>query len=58
MYQRVIKELCEQTKGFHSIKDWPRSESVIRKKRQNNIMTERVNFRQTDVSLGLSYITH
>lgn len=45
-------------KGFQSIKDWPRSESVIRKKRQNNIMTERVNFSQTDVSLGLSYITH
>lgn len=45
-------------KGFHSRKDWPRSLSFIKKKRQNNIMTERMNFCQTDVSLGLSYITH
>lgn len=58
MYPRLIQELCEQMKGFHSRKDLPRNLSFGRKKRQNNIMTERINLSQTDVSLGLSYITH
>ena len=45
-------------KGFHFMKDWPRSLCFIRKKRQNSIMAESINFNQTDVSLGLSSITH